>query len=125
MSGSVSVDRATYQRVTSLVRMWDAYLMTGDEELRDELENLSADWCGSEAGSRMEEPLRSDYDPERVIEEACDVVSDLLDFVVAWCKTGSPPKGGPTPAWFVQRGNNFLMSCDRDEYCDTPNGAAK
>jgi hypothetical protein len=55
----VVVPRATYEQMCHIVRSWDAWCLTGkqDDELRNEVTIMTAKFCGSEAGSRMVEPL--------------------------------------------------------------------
>lgn len=69
----VVVPRATYQAMAQLVRGWDAWLCVGQPaDLLAELSANSAAFCGSDGGSRMEEPLHG---------ELLFVTTDGFDFI--------------------------------------------
>jgi hypothetical protein len=59
---TVAVPRATYNTLCSIVRLWDAWLLTGkqDDELRRAAARATAEWCGSEAGARAEDAAQFD-----------------------------------------------------------------
>ena len=61
----VYVPRATYDRLCEIVRCWDAWLLTGkqDDELRQVAARMTAEFCGTEAGARIEGSLGSGGGP--------------------------------------------------------------
>lgn len=98
---AVAVPAETYRRMASIVRGWDLWLLTHrtDDALFAENASATEAFTGSEAGSRMEEPLGRHRGRRRAVDRvpravmrcrwACDrpathVVTKLIGGADAW-----------------------------------------